>query len=62
MIAPLAKFIDWSVLQIANAILPQSMWREPVVEIQPGHRRTIHLSGRKKDPEAVAAAMLETAG
>jgi pimeloyl-ACP methyl ester carboxylesterase len=30
MIAPLAKFIDWSVLQIACAMLPQSMWREPV--------------------------------
>src|SRR5271157_6621117 len=27
MIAPLAKFIDWSVFQIAYAMLPQSMWR-----------------------------------
>lgn len=29
MIAPLAKFIDWSVLQIGYATLPQSIWREP---------------------------------
>jgi pimeloyl-ACP methyl ester carboxylesterase len=28
VIAPLAKFIDWSVLQIACAMLPQSTWRE----------------------------------
>ena len=28
MIAPLAKFIDRSVLQIAYAMLPQSIWRE----------------------------------
>jgi hypothetical protein len=28
MIAPLAKFIDWSVLQIAYAMLPQSLWRD----------------------------------
>jgi len=28
MIAPLAEFIDWSVLQIGYAMLPQSMWRE----------------------------------
>ena len=32
MIAPLAKFIDWSVLQIACAMLPQSMWREAANE------------------------------
>ena len=32
MIAPLAKFIDWSVLQIGCAMLPQSMWRESVNE------------------------------
>ena len=29
MIAPLAKFIDWSVLQIGGAMLP---WREPINE------------------------------
>jgi pimeloyl-ACP methyl ester carboxylesterase len=27
MIAPLAKFIDWSALQIGYAMLPQSLWR-----------------------------------
>jgi hypothetical protein len=32
MIAPLAKFIDWSVLQAGYAMLPQSMWREPANE------------------------------
>jgi pimeloyl-ACP methyl ester carboxylesterase len=32
MIAPLAKFIDWSVFQIAYAMLPQSMWREAANE------------------------------
>jgi hypothetical protein len=32
MIAPLAKFIDWSVLQIGYAMLPQSMWRESANE------------------------------
>ena len=32
MIASLAKFIDWSVLQIGCAMLPQSMWRESVHE------------------------------
>jgi hypothetical protein len=32
MIAPLAKFIDWSVLQIACAMLPQSTWRHSVNE------------------------------
>src|ERR1039458_78387 len=32
MIAPLAKFIDWSVLQIGFAMLPQSTWRESVNE------------------------------
>jgi len=32
MIAPLAKFIDWSVLQIGYAMLPQSTWRESVNE------------------------------
>jgi pimeloyl-ACP methyl ester carboxylesterase len=32
MIAPLAKFIDWSVLQLCYAMLPQSMWREPANE------------------------------
>ena len=32
MIAPLAKFIDRSVLQIACAMLPQSMWREAANE------------------------------
>lgn len=28
MVAPLAKFIDWSVLQSGYAMLPQSIWRE----------------------------------
>ncbi len=32
MIAPLAKLIDWSVLQIGCAMLPQSMWRESANE------------------------------
>ncbi len=32
MIAPLAKFIDWSVLQIGYAMLPQSSWREAANE------------------------------
>ena len=32
MIAPLAKFIDWSVLQIAHAMLSQSVWREDANE------------------------------
>ena len=32
MIAPLAKFIDWSVLQIGYAMLPQSVWRESANE------------------------------
>jgi hypothetical protein len=32
MIAPLAKSIDCSVLQIAYAMLPQSMWREAANE------------------------------
>ena len=32
MIAPLAKFIDWSVLQIGGVVLPQSMWREAANE------------------------------
>jgi pimeloyl-ACP methyl ester carboxylesterase len=32
MIAPLAKFVDWSVLQIAYAMLPQSIWREAANE------------------------------
>jgi hypothetical protein len=32
MIAPLAKFIDRSALQIAYAMLPQSMWREAANE------------------------------
>ena len=32
MIAPLAKFIDWSVLQISCAMLPQSVWREAANE------------------------------
>ena len=32
MIASLAKFLDWSVLQIGCAMLPQSMWRESVHE------------------------------
>jgi pimeloyl-ACP methyl ester carboxylesterase len=32
MIAPLAKFIDWSVLQIGYAMLPQSVWREAANE------------------------------
>ncbi len=32
MIAPLAKFIDWSVLQAAYAMLPQSLFRESVNE------------------------------
>ena len=32
MIAPLAKFIDWSVLQVAYAMLPLSVWREAANE------------------------------
>ena len=32
MIAPLAKFIDRSVLQVGYAMLPQSMWREAANE------------------------------
>jgi hypothetical protein len=32
MIAPLANFIDWPVVQIAYAMLPQSMWREAAKE------------------------------
>ena len=32
MIAPIAKLIDWSVLQIAQAMLPQSVWREAANE------------------------------
>ena len=32
MIAPLAKFIDWSALQIVGAMLPRSTWRESVNE------------------------------
>jgi pimeloyl-ACP methyl ester carboxylesterase len=32
MIAPIAKLIDWSVLQIAHAMLPQSVWREAANE------------------------------
>jgi pimeloyl-ACP methyl ester carboxylesterase len=32
MIAPLAKFIDWSVFQICFAMLPQSVWREAASE------------------------------
>lgn len=32
MIAPLAKFIERSVLQIGYAMLPQSMWREAANE------------------------------
>ena len=32
MIAPFAKFIDRSVLQIGYAMLPQSMWREAANE------------------------------
>jgi len=32
MIAPLAKFIDWSALQICFAMLPQSVWREAANE------------------------------
>ena len=32
MIAPLAKFIDWSVLQIGYAMLPQSLWPEAANE------------------------------
>jgi hypothetical protein len=32
MIAPLAKFIDRSVLQIGYAMLPQSTWREAANE------------------------------
>ena len=32
MIAPLAKLIDWSVLQIGGAMLPRSTWRESVNE------------------------------
>lgn len=32
MMAPLAKFIDRSVLQIGYAMLPQSMWREDADE------------------------------
>jgi dienelactone hydrolase len=32
MIAPLAKFIDWSVLQIGSAMLPPSTWRESANE------------------------------
>jgi hypothetical protein len=32
MIAPPAKFIDWSVLQIGYAMLPRSVWRETVNE------------------------------
>jgi hypothetical protein len=30
MIAPLARFIDWSILKIGGAALLQSMWRESV--------------------------------
>ena len=30
--ASLAKFIDWSVLQICYAMLPQSVWRESANE------------------------------
>jgi len=32
MIAPLAKLMDWSVLQVGYAMLPQSMWREAANE------------------------------
>jgi len=32
MIAPLAKFIDWSVLRICIAMVPQSVWREVASE------------------------------
>jgi pimeloyl-ACP methyl ester carboxylesterase len=32
MIAPLARLLDWSVLQIACAMLPQSTWREAANE------------------------------
>jgi dienelactone hydrolase len=32
MIAPIAKLIDWSVLQIAHAMLPQSVWRNAANE------------------------------
>jgi hypothetical protein len=32
MNASLAKFIDWSVLQIGYAMLPQSVWREAANE------------------------------
>ena len=32
MIAPLATFIDWSVIQIGFAMLPQSMWHEAANE------------------------------
>ena len=32
MIAPLARLLDWSVLQIGYAMLPQSVWREAANE------------------------------
>jgi len=32
MIAPLAKFVDWSVLQIGGAMLLQSIWQEFINE------------------------------
>jgi hypothetical protein len=32
VIAPLAKLMDWSVLQIGCAMLPQSVWREVASE------------------------------
>jgi pimeloyl-ACP methyl ester carboxylesterase len=32
LIAPLAKLIDWSVLQIGYAMLPRSLWREYAIE------------------------------
>src|SRR5436309_12896950 len=32
MIAPLARLLDWSVLQIGGAMLPRSTWRESINE------------------------------
>jgi pimeloyl-ACP methyl ester carboxylesterase len=60
MIASLAKFIDWSVLQIGCAMLPQSMWRESVHERDPKLEQAVQfLNGPDFIPAESQPAQLD---
>jgi pimeloyl-ACP methyl ester carboxylesterase len=60
MIAPFAQFIDWSVLQIGHAMLPQSVWREAANERDLKLEQAVqYLNGPDFIPDESPPAQLE---